>query len=247
MSSYPFDINHYRHEMPGLKRSLKLAQLSDLHYGLFIKQEHVRHWVEATLLEAPDLILLTGDMVDRWGVRGLDPLFVELAKLNAPLGTWACWGNHDHTNPNKMRRLREALGRAGVQVLCNEGLSVRDDLFLAAVDDYKEGKPDLAVALSARPPGGACLLMSHNPDILPHVPQQVSLVLSGHTHGGQLNFPLIGPLRTSSRYGRRFLAGWFKPPVSPVPAYVSRGLGVTLLPLRLNSPAEAIIFTLEPP
>lgn len=246
MSSHPFEVNHYRYDMPGLKAPVKVAQLSDLHYGPFIKQEHVRHWVEATLLEKPDLILLTGDMVDRWGTGGLEPLVAELARLEAALGVWACWGNHDHANAKKLRRLHEALEHAGVRVLCNEGASVHDDLFLAAVDDYRKGKPDLEAALKARPPEGACLLMSHNPDVLPHVPQVVDLVLCGHTHGGQLNFPLVGPLRTSSRYGRRFLAGWMNPPDSPVPAYVSRGLGVTLLPVRLNSPAELVMLTLLP-
>ncbi len=120
---------------------------------------------------------------------------------------------------------------------------MRDDLYVAGLDDFRNGRPDLEATLGGRPDAGATVLLSHNPDVLPEVPIEIPLTLSGHTHGGQVVLPGVGALQTSSRYGDRFLAGWVE---GPARGYVSRGLGVTSVPVRINCPAELTVLDLTP-
>lgn len=242
--TYPFDVVRERAVLDGLRAPVRLAWLTDLHHGEFVRTASVRAWVEAALHEAPDVVLLGGDLVDQ--TPGADPdqdLFAALARLRAPLGVWAVAGNHDHARFRGIGPYEHALGAAGIEVLVNRGVALRGDLYLAGLDDLRNGRPDLAATLRGRPATGATVLLSHNPDVLPEVPTDVGLTLSGHTHGGQVVLPGVGALHTSSRYGDRFRAGWV---AGPARGYVSRGLGVTSLPVRINCPAELTVLDLDP-
>ena len=242
--SYPFEIVRQRATLAGLRAPVRVAWLTDLHHGEFVRTPSVRAWVDAALSETPDLVALGGDLVDQ--TPGPDPdteAFAELARLRAPLGVWAVAGNHDHGRYRGIGRYLARLRDAGIETLVNRGVAVRSDLYLAGIDDLRNGRPDLGAALRDRPEAGATILLSHNPDVLPQVPVDVGLTLSGHTHGGQVVLPGVGALVTSSQYGDRFLAGWVE---GPARGYVSRGLGVTSLPLRVNCPAELTILDLEP-
>ena len=241
---YRFRVDAIRAPLAGLRAPLHVAWLCDLHYGPFIRAGSVAAWVDATLELRPDAVLLGGDLVDVRSEEDITPLLEQLARLHAPLGVFAIWGNHDvlrfrHTRPT----LEESLGRAGITVLRNASVALRHDLHLMGLDDLRTGRPDLEVTLANRPSGVGTLLLSHNPDVLPNVPTSVGLTLAGHTHGGQIRLPGIGPLVTSSRYGRRFAHGWVN---GPARGYVSRGLGVSQLPLRLNCPAELTSLLLTP-
>ncbi len=242
--TYPFDVVIERAALAGLRTPLRIAWLTDLHHGEFVRTPSVRAWVDAALRQAPDLVLLGGDLVDYTPGADADAeLFEELARLRAPLGVLAVTGNHDHGRFREIRSFVALLQGAGIEVLVNRGVSVRDDLFVTGLDDFRNGRPDLGAALRDRPAAGATLLASHNPDVLPEVPTEIGLTLSGHTHGGQVVLPGIGALQTSSRYGDRFLAGWVE---GPARGYVSRGLGVTTLPVRINCPAELTMLDLVP-
>jgi uncharacterized protein len=244
VGTYPFDVVRERVALPGLRAPLRIAWLTDLHHGEFVRTASVHAWVDAALREAPDLVLLGGDLVDQTpGADDDAELVAELARLRAPLGVLAVPGNHDLGRFRGHGAIATLLGGTGVELLVNRGRNVRDDLHVAGLDDLRVGRPDLAAALRDRPAAGATLLASHNPDVLPEVPTDVGLTLSGHTHGGQVVLPGVGALYTSSRYGDRFLAGWVE---GPARGYVSRGLGVTSLPVRVNCPAELTILDLEP-
>ena len=241
---YRFEVSRHRRPLAGLDAPVRVAHMTDLHYGLYIQEGSLKEWVTAVRAEAPDLVLITGDFVDTRGWGSLEPLTRELSRLDAPLGVWAVWGNHDYHNYFfSLERVRKHLERAGVRLLVNEGAEVRGDLFLAGLDDLWYGKPDVEAALATRPKGAAALLMSHNPDVLPDVPASVGLTLCGHTHGGQVKVPGVGPVVTSSRYGARFAEGWVE---APARGFVSRGLGFSLLPLRVNCRAEVALIDLEP-
>ncbi len=240
---YRPQLSRYRLPLSGLRQPLRLLQLSDLHFGPYLQEGSVRNWVEMTLAQTPDLIVITGDIVDHGLRRPLAPLLGALAELKAPLGVWAVWGNHDRNRFRRIEVLEQALQEIDISILNNRGLSLRPDFYLAGVDDLRTGHPNLSVAFDKLPQGAASVLLSHNPDLLPQVPGWVGLTLCGHTHGGQVKLPLIGAPVTSSRYGQRFVEGWVDAPGS---AYVSRGLGVSMLPLRLNSPPELVILDLLP-
>lgn len=242
--TYPFDVVIERAALPGLRAPVRIAWLTDLHHGEFVRTASVQAWVDAALREAPDLVLLGGDLVDQ--TPGDDPdagLAAELARLRAPLGVWAVAGNHDHGRYRGIGPYVALLRGAGIEVLVNRGVSVRPDLHVAGLDDFRNGRPDLGAALRDRPAAAGIVFASHNPDVLPEVPTDVGLTISGHTHGGQVVLPGVGALYTSSRYGDRFLAGWVE---GPARGYVSRGLGVTSMPVRINCPAELTILDLVP-
>jgi uncharacterized protein len=257
---YRFRVRQERALLPGLRSPLRVLQLSDFHYGTFIGPRMVGRWVDAALAQEPDLIVITGDFLDSsLGLRPQGALLAQLARLQAPLGVYAVFGNHDWTSLNTAAtraRFAGELDRIGVQVINNDGVQLRDDLFLAGIDDWWFGNQD-PQATFAGYRGGATLLLSHNPDYLPHVPAQVQLTLCGHTHGGQIRVPFLGPMKRASLYGTQFLEGWVETapvqpdaadhsqPLSPprvIRGYVTHGLGVTGLPFRLGVPAEMNLF-----
>lgn len=259
--AYRFGLTRHSRALPGLTRPLRVAFLTDLHYGLFIYEGSVRAWVDAANAARPDLILLGGDQMDFRADAPPAPLLAELGRLNAPLGVHGVWGNHDYGSfgkyysphygparpdwPQRRDALTAAYAGAGVTILRNQGLAVRDDLFLAGVDDLWQGKADLGAALAGKPGAGATLLVSHNPDLLPDLTPGVGLVLCGHTHGGQVRLPLLGAPMVPSRYGQRYAMGWVTG-AHGTPAYVSRGLGLSGVPLRNLCEPEVAVFELRP-
>lgn len=259
--AYQFGVTREQATLPGLRAPLRAALLTDLHYGLYIFAGSVRAWVDAANAERPDLILLGGDLLDMRTDADPAPLLSELARLRAPLGVYGVWGNHDYGSFGQYGRrvlggaqadwaarreeLRAAFAQAGVTILRNEGRALREDLHLGGVDDFWHGQPDPHAALAGAGAARATLLLSHNPDVLPALPTRVGLVLCGHTHGGQIRLPLIGAPVVPSRYGQRYALGWVRGAYG-TPAYVSRGLGTSGLPLRNLCPPEVTVLTLTP-
>jgi uncharacterized protein len=241
--AYRFDVEQIAATVPSLRTPLQLAWLVDLHYGPLIGVGSVRAWVDAALAQEPDLIVLGGDMVDFRAPRDVSPLLAELERLRAPLGVFAIWGNHEYSSVLDLERLEVDFAAIGVPVLVNEGRMVRDDVYLAGVDTARVGAAAIRSALAGLPDGAACVVASHKPSPIPRMPEEVDLTLCGHTHGGQVRLPGIGPVLVDEPDSRRFDAGWFR---APGLAYVSRGLGVARLPIRFNCPAELTMVTLRP-
>ncbi|ULH16696.1 metallophosphoesterase [Deinococcus sp. KNUC1210] len=261
---YRFRVQQERAALPGLKRPLRAVQMSDFHYGTWIGPVTVRRWVDAALAQQPDVILITGDFLDSsLGLRPTGSLLKELSRLSAQLGVYAVFGNHDWTSLNTQAarsHFARDLGAVGIEVINNCGKQLRDDLFVTGIDDWWFGSQNEQAMLEDYR-GGAVLLMSHNPDYLPYVPPAVTLTLSGHTHGGQIRIPLLGPMKKASLYGTRFLEGWVEaapdqpndaepslPSTPPrrIRGYVTHGLGVTGVPIRLGCPAELTVFEFVP-
>lgn len=255
-SPHRFEVNQHARAVRGLRAGLRIAVLTDFHLGPNLGPADLSRWVQASNAVTPDLVCVVGDLVDQ-AYRGDLSEFAELLPdLRAPLGVYAVPGNHDRTRYRRFGVFEDAMAASGVSLLMNEGAWVRDDLYLAGIDDFRVGRPDVANALAQAPtrtsaagvrdPAPATVLLSHNPDVIPELPEVdpgVDLLLAGHTHGGQIRLPGIGPLVTSSAYGARFADGWVP---APMPAFVSRGLGVTAVPFRFACPAEIVVLDLEP-
>lgn len=245
VAAHRFVVTRWRLPLAGLSEPVRVVHLSDLHYGWIHGRGSVGRWVDAAMVEAPDLIVITGDFFDKeTGIERMAGLTQGLRRLHAPLGVWGVIGNHDlHAARFGTRAaLERSLERAGVRLMVNRGERVRPDLFLAGVDDLWLGRADLGAALDGAGEG-ATVLMSHNPDLLPRVPAWVGLTLSGHTHGGQVVLPLLGAMHTGSSYRQRFASGLV---FGPARGIVSRGLGTTTLPVRLFCPPEVVVLDLVP-
>jgi len=231
--------------LPGLPArldGLRIGLLSDLHRGPHVSQEQVGQAVETIQSESPDLILLAGDYVT--GSASFAPsCAAELGRLDGPYGVYACLGNHDHwTDPE---RVAGALEKEGIQVLRNRAVEPVTGLWVAGVDDVWEQQADLAATLTEVPPGAPVILLAHEPDFADEVATdgRVALQLSGHTHGGQVRLPIIGP-PVLPYLGRKYPAGLYR--IGPMQLYVSRGVGLIAPPVRFLCRPEVTVLELRP-
>jgi predicted MPP superfamily phosphohydrolase len=217
--------------------------ITDVHAGPFVSPGTLCRTFARLKNLNPDLILLGGDLTTS-RVSEIDEYAEALSLLEAPLGTWAVLGNHDHytLDPGGVRRSLEALG---IRVLHNASAIVGGAggrIFLAGIDDLNIGNPDLGSALAGMPADVPAVLLTHNPDIVFDASEMgVDLVLAGHTHGGQIRIPGLPVLVRMSRY--RLDEGRFT--TDGTQLVVSRGLGVTGIPLRIACPPEAVFLRLR--
>ena len=220
-----------------------VACVSDLHTGApHVKRSRVRRVVERTNRLRPDLVALLGDFVDR-DVRGSrreppEAVAEELARLAAP--AVAVLGNHDWSSEGS--RMAEALHGAGITVLEDAATRV-DGVHVAGVGDLRERGADIAAALETVPAGEPVLLLSHDPDVFPGVPDRVALTLSGHTHGGQVDIPRLRARFIPSRFGDRYARGVIRERGRTL--FVTSGIGTSGWPVRLLRPPEIALLTLR--
>jgi predicted MPP superfamily phosphohydrolase len=243
-------VRHPRMELPGWKSDLRIAVLSDLHVGSpHVGLDKLRRIVERTNAENPALVVLLGDFViggpnGMRGVRGGSPvepelIAQELKNLRAPLGVFAVLGNHDWWYDGE--HVRKALTDAGIPVLENRALHV-GPIWLGGISDLWTRGPDIAGTLAHVTGDDPVVLITHNPDIFPEVPARVSLLLAGHTHGGQVKLPIVGTLITTSRLG--YNAGEFVDQGRHL--FVTTGIGTSIIPVRFGVPPEIVILTIGP-
>lgn len=225
--------------LPEALRGLRIGLLTDVHHSDTVSADDVSR--AAALLEGarPDLLVLGGDYISFGDRRYADPVAERLAPLaSAPLGAFAVLGNHDDD-----RDVPAALQRHGFTVLRDQrtSLQVRGErLDLAGLRFWTRRPADMARVLGGT--GGTTFLLAHDPRRLVEAAAfDVQLVLSGHTHGGQVVLPVVGALA-----GRKFpvLAGVGTEGNATV--FVSRGVGTVYVPVRLNCPPEVVVLTLHP-
>lgn len=229
-----------------LTAPLTVVHLSDLHCASWTRADYIEATVAAALALEPDLILWTGDFFhsDPRHMARIMPLFAPLHRA-AP--TFAVLGNHDFDTD-----LTEALPRleaTGMEFLRGEFRTLSfagGRVLLGGIDDYQIKGRDMPAAFFGQPREIFRLLLSHQPDYLFRLrPDSVDLMLSGHLHGGQIVFPVVGPLYLPSPRGRVFLGE----PVTEHEGnrvHTNLGLGYTLMPVRLNCPPSMSVVRLAP-
>lgn len=235
-------------DWPAGQAPLKLLLISDTHVaGPDMPPERLARIVGELNRLKPDVVLVAGDLVSEKRIAThiytADEVVAPLAGLKAPLGVVVAPGNHDHWfEPDA---LRSALERHGLRVLQNEAVKF-GPLIVGGVDDEHSGHDDVPATLAAmdRLGPGIPLVLSHSPDIVPAVKRPVAAILAGHTHCGQIRFPLVGALTYVSRYGDRFACGDISDGDQRV--FVGAGLGTSLLPLRYLTPPDAWLIALKP-
>lgn len=229
-------------KLPEALNGFKIVQLSDLHHSPFTGTEQIERAVELANRLDPDIVALTGDYIshDRsYAVKCAE----MVGKLRARYGVYAVLGNHDHWTDAAL--ITDLFSAEGIRVLVNEGLRFEQrgaSFWLAGVDDTMVGLEDLPLAMSGSRESEMKLLLAHNPIILRRAARAgVDLVLSGHTHGGQVAWR---PEKTvAGRPRRRLLKGLGRRGETQI--YVTRGLGTVVLPIRYGCPPEVSLIELR--
>ncbi|WP_268625990.1 metallophosphoesterase [Paenibacillus alvei] len=239
------------HGLPASFNGLTIAHISDIHYGHHLSESKLASIVQDVQANQPDVICITGDIVDNGDVVPAEIVPI-LRQLRAPYGSYAVLGNHDYRGRGA-KAVENALQTAGIRVLRNDNVILRRNhevLALAGIDDVLEGIPDMTRAMQGISGKMCCILLAHEPDWgTVALNYQVDLQLSGHSHGGQVRVPLVGPLFLPT-LGERYPDGLYMlervdRPDRPLHIYTSRGLGTTFLPVRLLCPPEWTLLTLR--
>lgn len=232
-----------------------IVQVSDLHMRQMGRREKILGSLLRGLPPA-DLVAVTGDLVHT--SAGIGP-FLELAQaFDAKDGVYAVFGNSEHKNGVRPHALAQTLSEHAIVPLMNAHVALsRGDaqIVLAGVDDPVNDKDDISAALQNASPNLFTLLLMHSPDsIAEAVFRGVDVVLSGHTHGGQIRLPWLGALYTHSLLGRRMSNGYYsrgrlRRAIGIRPGrtqlYVTRGIGISGLALRFLTRPELTIITLR--
>ena len=251
LSAYAFGpaattVELTRHDLrvPGLApalHGLRIAHVSDVH--LPANEVAVRHALALLEAERPEVVILTGDIVERY--HALDVLIEFARRARGTVGTYAVMGNWERAGGIQPGDARSAYAAAGVQFLCNETAVLKvgsGRLGIVGLDDWLAGQPDVVKTLQHADGADAMVWALHAPGFADLIPADApaALVLGGHTHGGQIRLPLLPAIRPSG--SGRFLEGWYDTPAAPL--YVSRGVGTTNIRARFRCPAELPLFTL---
>jgi hypothetical protein len=231
----------YLENLPAPFDGYTIAQISDIHHGSFVEADHVGRAVYLINRLQPNLIVLTGDYVTHSRAY-IEPCGELLGELRATDGVFAVLGNHDFwTDADQMAR---ALKRRGVGVLRNTHTLFErhgDRLALVGVDDSTVRRHDLGAALGGLRAPVPKILLSHNPNLIRQAAEaKVDLMLSGHTHGGQINLPAINK---RSRRRWTFWRGYGQ--LEQTQIYVNRGLGTVVVPVRYQCPPEITLIELK--
>ena len=230
--------------LPARFDGFKVVLLSDLHIYPFTTVEVISEAIALANSVRPDLVVFAGDFVYESAEAAFD-LVPLLEKLNPAKGAFAVLGNHDHRLGPEV--VCEALAKGGVELLNNRGIELQiasESIYLAGIDSFTAGTPRPVEAFSARRAAQCSVALVHEPDPIKDLCAEVpvDLQLSGHSHGGQVRFPVFGPL-VLPRFGQIYDLGLYQ--VGQAQIYTTRGIGTIGLPIRLNCPPEVTAITLR--
>jgi uncharacterized protein len=253
------EIAHRTVTIPGLHvgfDGLRIAQLSDIHFDEFTEPLFLREAIHQINSFNPDAVFLTGDFVTHSPIsqrifKDAEWSCAEMLNQLQCRQRYASLGNHDLLVGKE--KVAAALTANAITVINNSYLPVErggSRFWLAALEDPLEGHPDPEAAIPEsirNVPNEPVILLCHGPDYADNLlklpaGQAVALMLSGHTHGGQICLPFIGPL-VLPRFGQKYVKGWFQ--LGNLQLHVSRGLGTVGVPFRFNCPPEITFLTLR--
>lgn len=238
--------------LPDTFHNFRIAQISDIHFDEYTEPSFLRRVIAQVNSLSADLVLLTGDYISFTPlpidfVLGAMHRCAEVLRGIACRQRFAIMGNHDSFLGAPT--VQQILAAVGIPLLVNEHVPIERDgkrLWLCGMHDPVTHLPELDRAIPAKP-DGPVLLMCHAPDYADDVVAHprghlVDLMLSGHSHGGQVRLPIIGPVILPFG-GRKYVQGLFR--LGRMQLYVNRGIGAVGLPIRLNCPPEITLFTLQ--
>lgn len=246
---HPFQprLNSQVIELPRAHRhldGLSIAFVTDIHVGPHFPATALEPVIRMLEGVRADIVLFGGDYISE-SPRYLPQVQEPLRRMaaTARIGAWGMLGNHDIANIRG--RVMAMFEPTGIRILVNESVRVETGagpLWLVGVDDALLGSARLAESFSGVPADAPHIAMWHEPDLAEKVePYGPLLLLAGHTHGGQVRVPLLGPV-AAPKLGKRFVSGRFQ--IGDMTLFVSNGIGIYRPPVRFNCPPEVVVFTL---
>jgi predicted MPP superfamily phosphohydrolase len=244
---FQFRLNHVKMPIAGLPPALagfRIVQISDPHLGAFLDRSDLRRMVAMANEARPHLAVVTGDLITGPG-DPLDAALLEVSRLRAEHGILGCHGNHE-IYAQAVEYATEAGDRLGIRFLRGEAESIAVDsarLTIAGVDYQRMGTNYLWGAEKLTSAGSVNLLLSHNPDVYPTAARKgFAGILAGHTHGGQVNFEILGENLNIARVVTPYTQGLYRDQGASL--YVNRGIGTVGIPVRLGSAPEVALIEL---
>ncbi len=237
------EVNRYTIQDDELK-GVKIVFASDFHIKPH-QQKRLKKIVELINAENPDLVLSVGDFVSGHNEKmtmPIEDIAKELGNIKSKYGFYTTLGNHDGWYGAE--RISKALQNKGIKVLSNSNISIKTNdktVYIAGVEDLMTGSPDIYQALdNTKSP---LLFLTHSPDLFPKLSNDINLTLAGHTHGGQIRLPLLGPIFTASNYGDKYAQGLIEENRRKL--ITTKGIGTSILPLRFNCIPEIAVIEFE--
>lgn len=239
----------YNKAIPQAFNNIKIVQFSDTHLGFHYDLKQLEKLTKKINNLKPDIIFFTGDLMDepnKYADAGqIAPILKE---LEAPLGKYAIYGNHDHGGYGT-DIYKSIMQKAEFTLMLNENHKINfsgSTIHVIGIDDAMLGRPDIKLALDSVDESSYKILLSHAPDLADGASSfGIQLQLSGHSHGGQIKIPFFGAL-VKPPYAERYPEGFYQiGSEDPLTLYVNRGLGTTRLPFRFLSRPEMTVFTLH--
>lgn len=237
------DITRYKIEDKDLK-GIKIVFPADFHLRPYQK-ERLNDIIKIINDENADLVLCVGDFVaghTKNVTMQIEEIAENLGKVKSKYGFYTVLGNHDIWYDEK--RIKNALSQNSIKVLDNENVKLNINgkaVYIAGIEDMQTQKPNIEKALQNTT--SPIIFLTHTPDMFPKVPEKVNLTLAGHTHGGQVRFPVIGPVFTASKYFNRYAKDLIVENGKKM--VVSKGIGVSIIPIRFNCIPEIVVIEFE--
>lgn len=225
-------------------RGIKVVFAGDFHLKPY-QGKHLNYIIDKINAQNPDAVFLIGDYVNMHQEDMSYPIeetAAALASIRVKDHVYTVLGNHDYYSDGK--KIKKALEDAGIIVLenrCRRATINGKTVSIVGIEDLTTGFPNLkrAMRFATKP----MILLSHQPDIFPMVSENVNLTLAGHLHGGQVVLPFVGALVVPSKYGNKYASGYFEEDGRKM--IVTKGLGTSILPIRLNCPPELVVIEFE--
>lgn len=236
-------INIKNKDIPSSFDGKKIVFVSDIHHGPNFSRDRVKRMVEKVNDLEPDIILIGGDYTEKDG-HYITPCFEELKNLEAPLGKYGVLGNHDYFR--NAQPVKQGMRQAGITILDNTAQWIvhgKGRIRIGGVSDLYHGPQLLNPTIKDVREDDFVILLSHNPDFVERIrTYKVDVVLSGHTHGGQVTFLCLWAPYIPSSYGQKYKTGVVETEYTRV--YISNGVGSTGIPIRFFARPQINVFKL---
>lgn len=253
LASYPIliernivKVNNYRIPVPSLPKSFngfRIVHLTDLHFGTLVSKKFIERVIDRANKLKPDIIVCTGDYVhERDSIKEIDIVWPILSRLNAKHGVYSVLGNHDHWADTG--RSLEWLQKSGQNIrhICKPIYREKERIIIGGAGDYWEDVLNIDQCFTASDEDDCRILLTHNPDAIDtNFNTPLSLILSGHTHGGQVSIPFYGPPILPVK-NKRYSSGLIKTKKGNL--FISKGIGWAIYPVRFNCYPEIAVLEL---